>query len=359
MPSVEHFAWAEIPADSFQEMVRTMEREAIDLSMHPRWIEAIAAAHGVRSELHLAVARSETTASFLPYRKHRRIIYGLPLRLLSPASNLVAYHPEVIGTELAEFLIESLLTTPAQSWDLAEFRNLRPQGITAQAVQRVAARLGTPIESCVGESSPYISLEGGWSRLIAARSKKSRYNLKRIQRRLSELGGVEVQWYFGEEDIAPLLPAVLAVEAESRKVAAGMAISENPHETRYYEMLLPILVELRALAANVMTLDGRPIAYSLCYRWRDRWAQLKTSFVDEFSELSPGTAVNMLALQKACETGAKEFDFLGHVMPHKTMWTDLLRPHSGFFLYGRTPRGVVAHKLRRLVMTMRDRTRTG
>lgn len=313
-----------------------LDADDVDLSMHPSWLEAVAGAWGCLDELHVCAVYDGTDLRFvLPYRVVRRTMYGIPVRVLEPASSLASYHVQMLADaprELPRLLAVALAVVP-QCWDVLHFGALLVDTPTTAGLRALARERGWRLLSEPGERSPYLRLEGDWASVLGAKSQKTRYTLRRKERRLHAAGRFEEHWYTHAEQTEDLLRAMLHVEERSWKVHAGMAISRRPQEIRYYERLLPLLARLDALRANTLILDGAPIAYSLCYRWRARWAQMKTSFDDAFRQLSPGSVVNLYAIRRACEEGDREFDFLGDVMPHKQEWTDDLRAHEDVYVY--------------------------
>ena len=70
---------------------------------------------------------------------------------------------------------------------------------------------------------------------------------------------------------------------------------------------------------------------------RGWFAQLKTSYDEEFSERSPGAIVVDRSVRQAFEAGYKEFDFLGDMDRHKLAWTAKSRTHVDYFLFGKHP----------------------
>ena len=74
-----------------------------------------------------------------------------------------------------------------------------------------------------------------------------------------------------------------------------------PVEQRYYEQLLPLMATNGLLMANVLYIDNKPVAYGLCYNFKQCWGQLKTSFDDHFKAFSPGTHLVDLSVEQGVQ----------------------------------------------------------
>ncbi|HFD11953.1 MAG TPA: GNAT family N-acetyltransferase, partial [Crenotrichaceae bacterium] len=182
-------------------------------------------------------------------------------------------------------------------------------------------------------ASPYIEISTDWDEYLTTRSGSFRYRLQRKAKAVAKAGDIAIRWYSDEFDSEQLLKDILTIEANSWKVEAGMAISHRPVEQRYYEQLIPFMATNGLLMANVLSIDGNPAAYGLCYNFKQRWGQLKTSFDDQYKAYSPGKHLVDLSVEQAFKEGAREFDFLGDRMRHKLEWTDQVRNHNNLYIY--------------------------
>ena len=200
------------------------------------------------------------------------------------------------------------------------------------------------------ENSPYIRIDATWDDFLKTRSKKFRANLLRTGRRSQEMGESVTHWHVGTTDLDALLADITYVEQRCWKAKAGTAITSRPVELAYHQRLLPVLGQLDALFANVLHINGRPAAYVLACS-RGGWVgQLKTSFDAKLQDA--GARAIDESVQRAFEDGAKVYDFLGDVAPHKTKWTELSRRHLSLSAWGlrALPRAVgLAKRLRRRV----------
>lgn len=330
---------------------------SVDLSMAPQWFESTARSRGAADRAHVfTVHDADTLVGLVPYIVGTERFAGLAARSReSPGSFLVAYHPEVISVIEPEVLLEMYLEDAVHHCDVVVLPNLEKGGRTATAVLAVTSSLGIACLARAGHASPFLAISSDWDQFLSTKNKKFRYKVRTGLKNLEQAGAVANRWFSDSVDIEELLAEMLRIEENSWKAGAGMAISSSEMEREYYRFLLPFIAARRALHANVLYLDSAPIAYSLCYRSNGCVRQLKTSYDARHASLSPGAACHQLAIRKAFELGAREFDFLGDNMLHKSLWATGMREHVSVYLFLRTWRGTVLGRGRRLATWIRRR----
>lgn len=326
-----------------------------DLPLAPQWAWTSAAAGGLQESLHaVAIADGDGNLGFGAFLQYTERQLGIPLLTRElPGCRLVCYHSALVARRAPDALIDALVAHGGRSCDLLYLPEVERGGPTDLAVRELAARRNWSVITRPGLRAPYLPLAADWDAFLAQRSSNFRYTLRRKQKALGELGKVTEEWFTDEASVPVLLGHVRAIEEASWKVNASMAISRSTKETTYYQLLLPWLARQGALHGNVVFVDGRPAAYSLCYVWLGRMAQMKTSFSEAYARASPGLVATAATIRKAHELGLAEFDFLGDMMPHKAVWTSLTRDHDHLFVYTGRIRGRVVGLLKKLVAALR------
>lgn len=319
--------------------------------MAPEWLSSTAHAQDLAQHAHVWTGhRAGQLVSLLPYLDYKVRMHGIPLRMWElPGGKLVTYHQDLLATDDQVELLRKVLLAPRAPWHVFLAPALLTNGATARAVADLCAQMGWILLSMPRESSPFVPITGTWQEFLATKSSNFRYNLNRKERGLQKAGQLIERWFTAPHEVDELQKVILEIEAKSWKVAAGMATSDSMMEKKYYALLLPFLAARKALFANVLTLGGTPVAYSLCYFWNGKMGQMKTSFDEAISGLSPGLVVNYYAVRKAFELKATEFDFLGDVMPHKVHWTSELRQHEDYYVFSNRLRAQVTGRLKQLV----------
>lgn len=316
-------------------------------SFSPEWMHAAATAFGLAPALRvLAAFDGQELVGVVPYRLSRTRICGLPLRALDPAGSvLVTYHHELVTLDRHAELLRDLLDRTG--WHLFRAEMLTTGGATDRALADVAAARGYGVHTFDGEASPYLTIDRTWEEYLATKSSNFRYNLRRKEKNVLKAGQAEHKWLTSAGDVEELQRCMLDIEAASWKVSAGIAVSSREHERRYYAELLPALAARGTLLANVLRVAGEPIAYTICSSWNGKVCQMKTTFKEARGKLSPGAVTIQYAVQRAFETGAREFDFLGDQAAHKGHWSDECRAHRTCHVFSRRLMARAAHLIRK------------
>lgn len=328
--------WNAVTTDKRLSCLALCRRLDFNPTLRPDWVDLVVKSLGKgRGDLSAFIECSSDgeVRAYMPVLQSRVGMAGISMNVVEPASNLMSYHAEIVAEgDVVGFLRNVLRAVPM--WDLFRMSNVVVGGATSLALDGLAAELGTPLQVIPGESSPYLAINGDWKDYLATRNKKFRYKLRRRRETLENMEGFELTWWEGPTGMDFLLDKILTIESRSWKAREGVDIPSSAQEVKYHRELLPFLAERDMLFANVVSVANRPVAYNLCCRCGGWFGQLKTSFDESFEELSPGAFVIDAAVQKAIELGAREFDFLGDADPHKLVWTDAVRAHASYFLFG-------------------------
>lgn len=340
---------------ALRQWAERFEARLADLSVSPEWSQIAADTAGLGQDLSVAALYDPSGAleGATAFVESSTWMCGSRVRVRElPGNRLMAYHHELIGEHAVE-LLRAVAESADAPCDVMLVPSVERGGATDAATTAYAGMRGARMERVPGVRSPYVAITGSWAEYLATRSANFRQNLKRKRKALATYGDVIERVFTQEGETAELLELISQVERASWKVQAGMAISGSVQELHYYGTLLPWLARKQALNANVLFVGGAAVAYSLCYRWRNRVGQMKTSFDERLSAATPGLTVNATAIRQAFESGAVEFDFLGDVMPHKMHWTDQVRVHDNLYVFLPTTKGRWVGLAKSLVRRMR------
>lgn len=329
--------------------------QQLDLPLSPQWSWITAKSGGLDPQFRaLAVNHEAGSAGFAAFLDYTRSQYGIPLRIRElPGCQLVCYHAALVTAGDAEPLLDAVIALDGCACDVLHIPEVVCGGATAARVCDIARRRGWYVHRMPSTRSPFLAIDGSWEARLEAMSSSFRYTIRRKQRALARKGDITEEWFCSPGSVDRLFECMQRIEEASWKVEARMAISRSQRETEYYRLLLPWLAARGALQALVLAIDGEPAAYSLCYVWAGRMAQMKTSFSERFADASPGLVVTASTIRRAHELGMREFDFLGDVMPHKSQWTTLTRDHEHLYVYTGTLRSRIVGTLKRLRSAIR------
>ncbi len=333
-----------------------LKRGDFNISLAPEFIKASAASVGMADRVRVVVAqRGSALVGVMPFIPSQARMLSVPMNMLGLAGNLISYHHELVAPGCQAEMLRACLGDPKRRWHVLCMENVPVDGPTSQALDSVARELGFAHVSYAGDVAPYVPIDQTWEQFLAARSSSFRYNLKRKEKSLRNGGALEERWFHGLDDVPELYRCMEAIESNSWKNSAQVAVTSQSTEALYYQEVLPFLARHGLLFANVLYLDSKPVAYHLCYYFEGRVGNMKTSFDETKQSLSPGAVVIQRAIQHAFQRGAREFDFLGDDQYHKRLWTDQSRAHRTHFLFSRDLRSRAVGLAKTLIQARRNK----
>jgi len=355
--AVRHESAERLPTALVSQSLEIVSHCQAHLSLALPWVVIAARSAGHLEELRVTelVGARQRAVGHVAYLESSVSMLGCSLRMReTPGNRLAAYYNSLIAPEPCfDSLLGALATQAHGRCDVLQFPAIEIDGATDCAITAAARSAGWRLVRYPSFSSPYLATGGTWQQFLDTKSQNFRYNLKRKRKGLEKSGKLEERWHRAPADVPELIAAMHAIEEGSWKTHAGMSITGSERELAYHDLLLPWLAEIGALEANVLRLDGQPIAYSLCVRWLGKLGQLKTSFAERVSNLSPGLVVTTSSIENAFASGASEYDFLGDVMPHKMHWADRVRAHHNVFAFLPTLRGALVGRAKQAMHGLR------
>ncbi|MGI6525721.1 MAG: GNAT family N-acetyltransferase [Bdellovibrionota bacterium] len=154
------------------------------------------------------------------------------------------------------------------------------------------------------EAQPSLSTE---EFMKAAMSPNARHEMRRKRNNLAKLGNVEILNLTSADDVEYWLNTLLNLEDGGWKGKKGTSLIAIPEEKKFYEAAFRSAFKRGQLLAQMMTLDGKPIAILAEFLAADKGALYasKTAFDEDFSKYSPGA----LLLQSVTEQFLKHQGF--------------------------------------------------
>ena len=270
-----------------------------------------------------------------------RRVRGLPLRVA-----------EIVGTA----------PVPTRGMGLADKADLlvrddAPHALEplASALQKLLGRVdvldvkgfdeGSPTGGSLGRSarelvrsvSSYLTLPSTWDEYLASRSGNFRKHLRKYKRGLDGLGSVELRRLGPQDDCAAWMSEVLAVNDASWKAERGTNLFRHPSIQGFFVDLVPRMAEAGWLDLHMLRLDGKAVAYELCFDFGGRVFSYNGSYRQELGKHSPGTVVTAAVIEAACARGCSEYDMLRGEESYKTRWSETSRTEHQSFVAASRP----------------------
>lgn len=318
----------QVDASLGREWEELAERTGAAPFMRPGWIGAWADAFAGGRLQALTLRRSGELAALLAVRPGLRGLRS-PVNWHTPVFGPVAGD----GDALDELLRGAFDRKPVH----AGLSFVDSRDPAADAFRSAARRAGYRLVTRPRLTSPFLRLEVGTDP-VQALSAKRRSNLRRLSRRLEELGRLEL-------DVQPQddsLEEAFALEASGWKQDRGTAITASAGTLRFYRSVARWAAARGQLRLLHLRLDGRAIASDIALEDDRSHYLLKTGYSVDLRRYAPGVALRMRAIARAAELGLETYEFLGDAEPTKLEWTSSCRDRIELTAFRPSPAGSAA-----------------
>jgi CelD/BcsL family acetyltransferase involved in cellulose biosynthesis len=171
--------------------------------------------------------------------------------------------------------------------------------------------------------------EGAYESHLGSRRRK---DLGRRRRRLAELGRLEVTSVCDGEGLRRAVEAFLRLEASGWKGAGGTALACRPETAAYLRAAFTDAGGPVCPRADMLCLDGRPVAISLAFVCGGTAYMFKTAYDESLRRHAPGVLLEDEIVRLRRETGFAERlnsatlpgSVMEHLYPHREAIGDLL-----------------------------------
>ena len=220
---------------------------------------------------------------------------------------------------------------------------------TDRLLAQASAATGLSVATARGWESPYFALEASQDAFLAGVSKGLKQTVRTSLNKLKTLGQVRYEDIGPGMDPGVLLQAVLDIERDSWKHAAGSAITCKPEQQQFYQHLFDASLASGLIQGLLMYLDDTPVAYNFGLVRAGYYSCLKHSNRQAHQALSPNQVLNMVLVERLRARGVIQYDYMGAVEPHKMRWSPQTRTYlrTPTWVFGRSPCGVAGHALLR------------
>jgi CelD/BcsL family acetyltransferase involved in cellulose biosynthesis len=195
--------------------------------------------------------------------------------------------------------------------------------------------------------APFIPTAPGWASYERFLGGKRRRELSRRERRLHELGVMELTVHDGSERLDDLLHEGFSIEASGWKAESRTAISSHADTRCFYTDVARWAAERGWLRLAFLRVDGTPMAFDFALEADGIHYLLKTGYAEDARTLAPGVVLRFRMVRRAFELGLTRYELLGTVdgtrNAWKREWTDQFHDQLRLRAFAPTPAGRVAH----------------
>ena len=238
--------------------------------------------------------------------------------ILRPTMLFPAEHRQALLAALNGFLAEH-----RRSWDVLELDELTCADLLIDSMEQLASCSGylhrqTPFHPC-----PFLDLssqtpDSYWQ----GRSKKLRKNLRAGERKLAQMGPVDLEVYRMPEDIHEGFEKFRDLARLSWKHEARIGMADDTRYEIFYDRVLDTFARRHGARALILTVAARPVAATLALLFDGVYYSLQIVHDEAYARYSPGTLLEARELELLLrERDARRYEFMGGALRNKLRWT--------------------------------------
>jgi CelD/BcsL family acetyltransferase involved in cellulose biosynthesis len=224
---------------------------------------------------------------------------------------------------------------------LTRLTQLRP-GAAAFAF---AARLregGFSLVESQTDVCPFIRLSGHtWESYLQGLGPEHRYNVRRKLGRMGRGFDVYFEEATSEAGRRQALSTLIALHRARFETRGGSEAFDTPSLVAFHEEWSGRALARGWLRLFVLRLDGEPVAALYGFRYGRTFSFYQAGFDPARAKESPGLACMAMAIQRAIQEGAEEYDLLHGDEAYKFLWARETRPLTRIELFPSRPRAVL------------------
>jgi CelD/BcsL family acetyltransferase involved in cellulose biosynthesis len=226
--------------------------------------------------------------------------------------------------------------------DVVRIEHIPDDSPTLTAARTVARELGWRCYVQPTFSTPWCSLspERPWDHGLTRQFKR---NLRRSERRLSELGDVRFEVVTGT-GLKDALEVFYRLEASGWKGRRGTAVVQRPQVKQFYDRLVNGASE--DVWIPILSVSGDPVAAYVLRILGNSIFALKTGYDEAYAKYSPGLLLTSRVIRYGLERGMEMLDFMAGTVRWKVEWTREHLPHYTVLLFAPTRAGRYAYWVR-------------
>jgi len=315
-----------------------LERTSGATFFHSRqWLEVYWKHFGAGRRLRVLVVHDDDRPVGILPLVVRRARRSEPVRVLTYPLDGWGYSYGPIGADPLATLtaaFDHVRRTP-RDWDFIELAWIdadSDQGSIKAALDR--AGLDARAERLGDAAVIDLGVHGSWDAYAASHSADWRYSLQRKEKKLAKRGAVRYERHRsgsrGEIQPDPrwdLYDACLSVSAASWQGSATVgSIPTKPEYRAYFRDCHQAAVDCGAVDTNVLFVDERPAAFSLCYAWRGHVCHSKTAYDPAFAKEGAGVVLQARSVADSFERHDHTIDLGPESLEWKRLWLTRLRP---------------------------------
>lgn len=191
-------------------------------------------------------------------------------------------------------------------WDRIRLRYLPAKSSTARALAGVSLPAGWEFVQDVEAVCPALSIEASRSFAESCAQKKS---LVRHAKYFERLGPLRFYHALDADEIMDRLPDFIEQHRDRRFMAGDHSLFDDPRHRRFYERMIPVMLEAGLLRFGVLRWRDEVLAYHLGFQYDGVFTWYKPTFNVDWARYSPGEVLLKSLIEDALANQIRVFDF--------------------------------------------------
>jgi CelD/BcsL family acetyltransferase involved in cellulose biosynthesis len=170
-----------------------------------------------------------------------------------------------------------------------------------------------------------LRIDGSWSKYVEGLSRNHRRQMRRAEKKASQMGGVELRVVRDArpDEVEPLLRRGFEVEDRGWKGREGTSVLSVPGMFAYFLAQARHMAAWGQLQLTFLEHGGQPIAFEYGWLSKGVYQAVKIGYDEAFSELTPGQLIRWrLFEQLHREEWCRAIDFIGPGTRATGLWAN-------------------------------------
>ncbi len=327
------------------------------------WLEVYWRHHGGGQRLRtLIVSSGDRPIGILPLVVRTERTRVGPVRVLTyPLHDWGTFYGPIGPNPTATLLVGlQHVRRTRRDWDLLDLRWVDAMGRDLGRTRRAMQAAGFRPRQQAWARAAVIEMTGSWDGYWKSRPKRWRHNVRRLQRRLADRGEVTYLRYrpegdaYGDGD-----PRWELYDACVRAARRSWQASSTTGTTLSHRCVASYLRDTHAAAArtgaldlNLLTVDGKPVAFAYNYHYHGSVYGLRMGFDPGLAAFGPEAVLGRMILEDSFRRGDHYYDMGAGSLQGKGPWQTSL---ATSYRYTHFPLAAPRAQLLRLKRWLQDR----